>query len=435
MAFLTSIRRQFVSPAPPPPELKKVFLHFALDIGWYGVLNGSILAFISVYITRLGGSAIQVGMINAIPGVVTLLLALPAGQWLSSRQVSWDVFTSSVLARFFYLALVVIPVLINPGQQILVIILAIALMSIPGTITNVGFTALLGEGTPSAWRGYLSGIRNGLFAITNVLTLLLSGWILDKATFPTGYQIVFAIGSVGAALSSLHLFFLHKTLHNAVNTRNQILSITSRSFNFKRIAPEIRRIGNSLLSLWNLRIDIMKGPFLITFFLMFSFHFVQFIGIPIFPVFSVNILRLSDQTISLGLAMFYATVFIGSTQVARLTDKLGHKALFGFAVCFFGLYPSMLIFSSSITMYLATHAIGGLVWAMVGGALYNYVLEKSPPDDRPSHIAWYTIALNSGMLLGSLGGPWLADAFSLVAVLVTCAIVRFLAGLAILRWG
>jgi predicted MFS family arabinose efflux permease len=72
---------------------------------------------------------------------------------------------------------------------------------------------------------------------------------------------------------------------------------------------------------------------------------------------------------------------------------------------------------------------------MVGGALYNYVLDKSPADDRPSHIAWYTIALNSGMLLGSLGGPWLADAFSLVAVLVACAILRFLAGLAILRWG
>ncbi len=435
MTFLASIRRQFLNPAPPPPELKSVFLHFALDIGWYGVLNGSILAFISIYITRLGGSAIEVGMINAIPGVVTLLLALPAGQWLTSRQVSWDVFTSSVLARIFYLVLVAIPALISPGEQIMVIILVISLMSIPGTVTNVGFTALLGEGTPPVWRGYLSGIRNGLFAITNVLTLLLCGWILDKVTFPTGYQIVFAIGSVGAAMSSLHLFFLHRTLHDTSDTKKPAQFISGNLFILKNMAPEAKRIGKSLLSLWNLRLDILKGPFLATFLLMLSFHFVQFIGIPIFPVYSVNVLYLSDQVISLGLAMFYATVFIGSTQVARLTNKLGHKTLFGIAVCFFGLYPAMLIFSTNITMYLITNAISGLVWAMAGGAIFNYVLDKSPSDDRPSHIAWYTIALNLGMLLGSLGGPWLADAFSLLAVLVICGIVRFLAGLAILRWG
>jgi len=72
---------------------------------------------------------------------------------------------------------------------------------------------------------------------------------------------------------------------------------------------------------------------------------------------------------------------------------------------------------------------------MAGGAIFNYVLDKSPSDDRPSHAAWYTIVLNLDMLLGSLGGPWLAEVFSLLAVLVICAIVRFLAGLVILRWG
>ena len=125
MTFLRSASPPLLEPTPPPPELKSRFPPLSrLDIGWYGVLNGSVLAFISIYITRLGGSALQVGMINAIPGLITLLLALPAGQWLSNRTVSWNVFISSVLSRMFYLALVFIPVLFKPGEQVMLIILA-----------------------------------------------------------------------------------------------------------------------------------------------------------------------------------------------------------------------------------------------------------------------------------------------------------------------
>lgn len=435
MTLFRSLRSRFLNPTPPPPELKSSFLHFALDIGWYGVLNGSVLAFISIYITRLGGSALQVGMINAIPGLITLLLALPAGQWLSNRTVSWNVFISSILSRMFYLALVFIPVLFKPGEQVMLIILAILLMTIPGTVTNVGFTAVFGEGTPPAWRGYLSGIRNGLFAITNVLTLLLSGWILDVLPFPTGYQVVFAIGTLGAAMSSVHLYFLHRTLHPTSVIKPRSHSKSKKLLRIDTMRTGLNKLVSRLGALWNLRLDILKGPFRITFLLMLLFHFVQFIGIPIFPVYTVNNLQLTDQAISLGMAMFYATVFLGSTQVARLTEKLGNKKLFGIAICFFCLFPGLLIFSSTVERYLITNAIGGMVWALIGGVIFNYVLEKSPQGDLPAYIAWYMIAANLGMLLGSLGGPWLAAMTSLVAVLVTCAVLRFLAGLAILRWG
>jgi MFS family permease len=435
MAFFTGLRRYLFTTTPTPPELKRVFLHFALDIGWYGVLNGSVLAFISIYITRLGGSALQVGMINALPGVVSLFLALPAGQWLSRRDVSWDVFLSSVASRIVYLALIVIPVLFKPTEQITIIILAILIMTIPGTVTNVGFTSLLGEGAPPAWRGQLAGIRNSLFAIINVLTLLLSGWILDKLPFPTGYQIVFALGTFGALMSSLHLFLLHRTLHPDHRWESIRFKTTTTPVFLNGIKNQTRHLIARFLSLWNIRLDILKGPFFSTLLLMFTFHLVQFIGIPIFPVYTVNDLKLSDQVISLGLAMFYVTVFLGSTQISRLTEKLGNKRLFGFGLCLFCLYPALLIFSDNLGMYLFTNAIGGLVWALVGGVIYNYVLEKAPADDRTAYIAWYTIALNTGMLLGSLGGPWLASIMGLVAVIVICAVSRLLSGLSILRWG
>jgi MFS family permease len=236
-------------------------------------------------------------------------------------------------------------------------------------------------------------------------------------------------------MSNLHLFLLHRTLHPKTVKKQNGLNVVFHQTVTRGLKPRLMNLGNKLSPLWKLRVDILKGPFLITLLLMFVFHLVQFIGIPIFPVYTVNSLKLSDQIISIGLAVFYATVFLGSTQVARLTEKIGNQKLFGISVCFFCLYPSLLIYSSSIDMYLLTNAVGGLVWAITGGVIYNYVLEKSPQNDLPAHTALYMIALNLGMLLGSLGGPWLAGLTSTLAVLAVCAVMRFLAGLAILRWG
>jgi hypothetical protein len=44
-----------------PKEYRSNFLHFYLDIGWFGVLSGSAVNFINVYATRLGATGFQIG--------------------------------------------------------------------------------------------------------------------------------------------------------------------------------------------------------------------------------------------------------------------------------------------------------------------------------------------------------------------------------------
>jgi predicted MFS family arabinose efflux permease len=79
--------------------------------------------------------------------------------------------------------------------------------------------------------------------------------------------------------------------------------------------------------------------------------------------------------------------------------------------------------------------VGGLAWSLVGGAASNYILERIPPDNRPAYLAWYNLALNAAVLLGSLGGPLIADYLGLAVTLVLAAASRLLAGLALWRWG
>jgi predicted MFS family arabinose efflux permease len=58
-----------------------------------------------------------------------------------------------------------------------------------------------------------------------------------------------------------------------------------------------------------------------------------------------------------------------------------------------------------------------------------------PPDQRPAYLAWYNLAINTALLLGSLVGPLVAGYITVPAALMLFAVLRFLAALAILRWG
>ena len=53
------------------PEQRALHQHNArqlyLDIMWFGLLAGSAQAFLSVYMTRIGASGFQVGLLTAAP--------------------------------------------------------------------------------------------------------------------------------------------------------------------------------------------------------------------------------------------------------------------------------------------------------------------------------------------------------------------------------
>ena len=77
-----------------PVEHRKNFWNLYLDIGWYGVLNGTTIAFLSIYAARMGASAGQLGLISAAPAIISLFVALPAGAWLkvqsTRKAVVWS---------------------------------------------------------------------------------------------------------------------------------------------------------------------------------------------------------------------------------------------------------------------------------------------------------------------------------------------------------
>jgi MFS family permease len=115
--------------------------------------------------------------------------------------------------------------------------------------------------------------------------------------------------------------------------------------------------------------------------------------------------------------------------------RYGNKIVTGWGVAGMAIYPFMLAIAHTVWNYYVLSFLGGFLFAMVNGAYINYMLEKIPPDDRPSHLAWYSIVLNVAILGSSLMGPAIANMTGLVNALIVFGVLRILAGMAILKWG
>ena len=405
-----------------PEKYHSNFWHLYFDIAWFGVLSGTAVNFLNVYATRLGASGLQVGLLTAMAAVVNLFLAIPAGRWIEKRHTGRAVFWSSVIFRIGYILWIPLPWLFNAQVQIWVLIVLAFLMAIPYTPLGVGFNALFAEAVPDLYRAHVAGIRNITFAITYMLTSLVAGYILKSLPFETGYQVIFAIGAFGAAMSSYHIYHVIP-LEEISPILTSLDAVSTTQADSRR---GIRRA---------LRLDIWNTPFRSVLLVLFCFHLSQNITVPIYPIFNVRVLHLNDDNLGTGTALYYLTVLIGSTQFKRLAQRFGNKKVTAWGVAGLALYPLMLAAAHTVLQFYILSFLGGFFFAILNGAYINYMLENIPPNDRPAHLAWYSIALNIAILSSSIAGPAIANITGLVNALIIFGVLRVLAGFAILKWG
>ncbi|MDP2778670.1 MAG: MFS transporter [Anaerolineales bacterium] len=427
-----------------PKKYRSNFTNLYLDIAWFGVLSGTAINFLNVYATRLGATGLQIGLLTAMSAAVNLFLAIPAGHWISKRHTGHAVFWSSIVFRIGYLFWIPLPWFFNPQGQIWALIVLTFLMAIPLTPLGVGFNALFAEAVPERFRAQVAGTRNITFAIAFMLTSLIAGFILKNVSFPQGYQIIFAIGAFGAAMSSYHIYHV-KPLQD--KSAPPLASRPPRPFDHTHIVPTHFREGKpdpsplgqkagsprGMASV--LRLDIWKTHFKNVLLALFLFHLVHYLSSPLYPLYNVRVLNLNDGQLGNGTAFYYLTVLIASTQLRHIVQKYGHKKVTGWGVAGMATYPIMLSFAQNVWHFYALSFLGGFLFALVNGAYANYMLENIPADDRPAHLAWYIIIFNLAVLASSIAGPLIADVIGLAPALIIFGILRIVAGIVLLKWG
>ncbi len=416
------------------------FIHLYWDMAWFGIVFGSTMSFLPVFATRLGATGWQIGLLNALPALVSVVFTLPAGRWVEGRPLN-KVLKSTVLAqRLGFVLLLPLPFVLSAAWQIWAVIWLTLLMAIPGTALVIGFNAMLAATVAPDYRGMVVGRRNAMFAGAIMLSFLLSGALLDWLPFAWGYFVVFGLGAIGGMMSAYHLLAI-KIPDTPLQFQGRPLSDRAQPGRFVVIGggiPQRLTIGLRMLIHWRPQLDSFRAissAFWWAMLAYFAFHFAQLMPGPLFPLFWVREANLTDGQIGWVNAIFYLTMLLVAPLLAPLAKRLGNYRLNVVGAVFLSTYPLLTALSTDMTLLLAAGVVGGITWAILSGALYNRLLEIIPDDNRPAHLAVYNLALNIAMLLGTMMGPLLADVVGLREILLATVALRVVSGLALARWG
>jgi MFS family permease len=413
-----------------PIAFAYTFRHYYFDIGWYGLLNGTTLSFLSYFAVRMGATSSQLGFITAGPAVISLIFALPVGVILKRFPINRATFISASITRIFYLVLIFLPFIQNSALVIVLVILITIIMSIPAVFSTVGFNTAFAVNIPDEYRAHVAGVRNAAFAVVTIVVSLISGYILNHIPFPNGYVIVFAIGTIGAAASSVELFRLiphaeKGSLEIAANASE----LPSRGWFADRIVEGFRSFRKQI------RFELLRGKSGTPILLLTLITFALYISAPVIPVYLVNRFHFSDQVLSIGMACFNFTIFLGSLNLDRAERKMGRKRAIGLGFTLMSTFPAILIFMHEPLLYYAGNLISGIGSALVNGELFNYLYERIPANDHTSGIAWFTLSSNAAVLTGALLGPLIANQFGFIISMILFTILRFTVSMIVLRWG
>jgi MFS family permease len=416
------------------------FSHLYWDVAWFGVAFGSTLSFLPVLATRLGAAGWQVGLITAGPALMSIVFTFPVGRWLAARSLGPAVTKAAVWHRLGYFVLIFAPLILPASFQIWAILSLIWLMAVPGTALAIGFNALLAATVPPEFRGRVVGRRNSLLAGAIMITFVSSGWILDLLPFAWGYAVVFSLGALGAGMSTYHLSRIQVPATTSAQIRPmQDRAQPGRSVGFSGTLPFRLSVG---VRLWLTRRPSMpailqgiSSRYRWVMLAYFLFHFTQLMPAALFPLFWVREVNLADGAIGWVNATFYLTMLAVAPFLEPMTKYWGSHRLTAGGAILLALYPLLTALSRDLVLLLAASICGGLVWAILSGALVNRLLEHCPEDDRPAHLAIYHLALNIATLLGTMLGPALADITGLREALLIVFVLRLGSGLALVRWG
>ncbi len=394
--------------------LRSNLIHYYWDIGWWGLYAGTLMPFLSVYAVRNGATNEQIGLLTAAPAAITLLLSLPVGRWARRFSPKRATVVSVFLQRIIMVLFPLLPWILPPEAQVGGILVITALIAIPNSVTAISFNQLLMDAVPSEYRGLLVGNRIAIFSILTFVVTLLAGFILDRVAGAAGYQVIFAIGFVGAIMTAYHL-----------GRVNPLAGSPSAE-----VQPKPDKTARMLPSL-----DQSGRYFVRIMLLTFLLNTVNAVIVPLMPPFAVKTLLLSNQWIGIGAAINTFFVFLVSLGVARLTRRTGNRRATALGVVALAAAAVVMAFAQDAALYLVSMVVGGIAAGVLNTAQYNYVLDQIPLQTRAAWFAVLALTGNAAILIGSLGGPALTGWISFPVIMLIVGGLRLLIGAAILKWG
>jgi len=377
-----------------------------VQIDAVGVALGNASSpYLPVFLTRMGATNVQIGLLSSMPGATGLVLALLVGSFLQSRRniIPWFS-TARLLVISAYALTGLVPFLVPREHVVLAVLIIWAAATLPQTMVNVAFSVVMNSVAGPDGRFDLMSRRWSILGFTTAITVALVGQVLDRIAEPLNYQVVFLALSLGGLIS----YYFSSRIVLLDTPHPETLSH----------AP----IGARLRSWYAL---IRHEPAFITFTLK---RFVYLSGItlalPLFPLYFVRELDAPDSWIGLVSTAQTAVLLIGYPLWARLTRRRGSRFVLLASTFMVALYPGLIALTRNQTLIIGFAALAGTFQAGMDLVFFDELMKTIPPQHSATFVSLAQSIQYLSAILAPLMGTYLAAKTSIPTALLISAGLR-----------
>jgi MFS family permease len=402
------------APYDATPIQRNNFINVQLDGIAIG-LTSAASPFLPVFLTRLGGSNFEVGLLSSMPGLTGLLLALTVGRFLQSRRniVPW--FSASRLLFLSSYAATGLASFFVPREALIPVILIIwALATLPQTALAVCFSVVMNAVAGPTYRYELMSRRWSILGLTNAIAVFLVGQALDQIRFPINYQIIF----IGLSIAGLMSFYF------------------SSRITLPNVEPPVSKPEKKLT-------ERIKGflDFVLAYpdFVQFSIkRLVYMTGIslaaPIFALYYVREVNANDAWIGAIYTIQTAVLLIGYFLWPRVSRKRGARFVLLATTLGMSLYPALVGLTHQVYLIALFAGLAGVFQGGLDLVFFDELMKTVPPEYSATFVSLAQSMQYASTLLSPMIGTMLADQIGLSGAMLVSAGVRLIGYLLFTFW-
>lgn len=395
-------------------EIQKRNFRF-VQIDAVGVSISNIAApFLPVFLTRLGASNFQVGLLSAMPGMTGLVLAILVGRFLQTRRdiVPW--YGLSRLMVIMCYALTGMLTLLVSEDLVVISTLAIwAFATLPQTALAVAFSVVMNAVAGPEGRYALLSRRWAIFGLTGVVGTFIVTRLIDLIRFPLNYAIMFMVLSLGGFFS----FYFSRKIQLPQRPPPPLPSALSPRQNLSNYLRLLR-----------------ENPAFVSF---SSKRFVYFSALvlsqPIMPLYLVREVHATDGQIGIVNMTLTLIMLVGYFLWPWVSRRRGGRFVLLATTLGMTLYPALSAATPQINMIILYAGIAGLFQAGLDLVFFDELMKTVPVDYSATFVAMAQSMQYLSMIAAPLLGTWLAEYIGLGGALWLSAGLRFIGFLLFLR--
>lgn len=377
----------------------------------YGVLYDTMFNLYKPYapkfVERLGGTALHISLITALPGFFAVIALIPCSVFLTKfadkRKATAVLFA---LSRAFLLAMALTPFL-RADLQAWAFVITLSVMNLPDAVSQASLQGFLGDLFRPRERAGAIAVRSRFGNLATTFALIVSCIALQFAAQGNEqkiklYQMFYAVAFI-VGCAEIYVF---------LKLKPEKTPESAAPFDFLKNFP-----------------DIVRDRKFVTYCAaLFLFHFAYFMGFPLSNIMLITELGGNELWVGVSTILNVAAIVASSRYWGRMLTKKGTGHVLALSAAGVSLTCLLISISPNPAFYSFALLVGGWFTCGVNLGVLNGLLEFTPDNGRVVYVGVFQTFVNLALAVAPLVALWVVMSRNIYIALWITSSARLLCG-------